>query len=468
MCIRDSSCTDQRCIDPCDYDSIRFDKKTKEIIINESSCVGCTLCSDACPYNAIEMIDVDDPENPTHSKKFKKRLKKQGHLNFGPGKPRIAKVRRIANKCDHCNDYSDQACVTACPTGSLVELDARELFQERTQSEVNYIESGYDSKNSIKSEERLPVYPFTEGIGVRNSGLAKVRRRRLFPLLLWGAFISLWFVAFSEILLRLYRPASSLQYMLFRGQGMEEAIAQMKVGFRAGSDLAIDCGWLGTGLMVFAMLYTPLRRINAFRKIAANTMWFDLHLLTGTMGPAFVILHSGINYKTYAAGAFWSMMIVFISGVMGRYLYTQIPNMLNGRELEELDHKRALANIRKTHSHVVDVAEELLAKRRKEVDRIAKSDNIWAAFLWLIKDDLSRPSRWLHRRKLIKAVKVPRKLAWDISSRTGRLILVERRRVFATQAHLILLSWKKIHVPFSIIMTLLTVHHVWLEFPKTL
>ena len=62
------SCTDQRCIDPCDYDSIRFDKKTKEIIINESSCVGCTLCSEACPYNAIEMVDVDDPGNPTHSK----------------------------------------------------------------------------------------------------------------------------------------------------------------------------------------------------------------------------------------------------------------------------------------------------------------------------------------------------------------------------------------------------------------
>ena len=249
---------------------------------------------------------------------------------------------------------------------------------------------------------------------------------------------------------------------------MEEAIAQMKVGFRAGSDLAIDCGWLGTGLMVFAMLYTPLRRINAFRKIAANTMWFDLHLLTGTMGPAFVILHSGINYKTYAAGAFWSMMIVFLSGVMGRYLYTQIPNMLNGRELEELDHKRALANLKKSHSNAVDIAEDLLERRRREVDRIANLESLWGAFVWLIKDDLGRPARWMKRRGLIKATKIPGRLAREISSRTGRLILVERRRVFATQAHLILHSWKKIHVPFSIIMTLLTLHHVWLEYPKTL
>ena len=61
------TCTDQRCIDPCEYDSIKYDEAEGEVVINEASCVGCTLCAQACPYSAIEMVDVEDPNNPTYS-----------------------------------------------------------------------------------------------------------------------------------------------------------------------------------------------------------------------------------------------------------------------------------------------------------------------------------------------------------------------------------------------------------------
>jgi NAD-dependent dihydropyrimidine dehydrogenase PreA subunit len=47
------TCSDQRCIDPCEYDSIRYDNRIQEVVINETSCVGCTLCAQACPYDAI-------------------------------------------------------------------------------------------------------------------------------------------------------------------------------------------------------------------------------------------------------------------------------------------------------------------------------------------------------------------------------------------------------------------------------
>ena len=78
------TCTDQRCIDPCAYDSIKFDAEKKEVVINESTCTGCTACAQACPYGAIDMVEVE-PDAPLFKKDFKHRLEKTDALKFGAG-----------------------------------------------------------------------------------------------------------------------------------------------------------------------------------------------------------------------------------------------------------------------------------------------------------------------------------------------------------------------------------------------
>src|SRR5690606_20013958 len=39
------TCTDQRCVSGCEYDSIKYDGGRGEVIINETTCVGCTMCA---------------------------------------------------------------------------------------------------------------------------------------------------------------------------------------------------------------------------------------------------------------------------------------------------------------------------------------------------------------------------------------------------------------------------------------
>ena len=51
------TCTDQRCIDPCAYDSIRFDGERGEVVINEATCTGCTAC-------AHRMVATDASDSP--------------------------------------------------------------------------------------------------------------------------------------------------------------------------------------------------------------------------------------------------------------------------------------------------------------------------------------------------------------------------------------------------------------------
>lgn len=462
------TCTDQRCITPCEYDSIRFDPQIREVVINESSCVGCTLCAQSCPFESIEMVDVADPGNPTYREDFKVRLEEDGSLQFGPGRGRVARARRVANKCDHCYAYPTQACVSACPTGALIEVSAYELFQERSPAAQAALYTGAPYDPNSANLEILPIEPFTEGIGVRDAGMAKTKRGRLAPVLMWGLSLTAWFLALAEIGLRLYKPTSSLQYVLLRGQGLEPVIAEMKVGFRAGNDLAIYCGYVGTGLMLLAILYVPLRRIKSFRGFASNTMWFDFHLMSGTMGPAFIVLHSAFKLDNWVSAAFWSMIIVFVSGVIGRYLYTQVPDLLNGRELEELDHKRAFQALYRQYGNAVTVSDQILVPHKTAADNIAAHAGMLRSFFWLMMEDIKRPSRWLHRRRVFRATGIPRVGVAELSRRTGRMMLINRRMVLASRTQLLLHSWKKVHVPFSIIMAGIAAVHIYLAFGKSL
>ena len=462
------TCTDQRCIDPCEYDSIKFDPEIREVVINETSCVGCTLCSKACPYSAIEMIDVEDPSNPNFRESFRMRLEADGSLNFGAGKARIARARRIANKCDHCASYGDQACVSACPTGSLIEINAYELFRERSPAAAALAKLGYGQDMSLSHAEILPPEPFTKGVGVRDAGMAKVRRGRLAPVLFWGVALAAWFLALAEIMLRMYKPTSSLEYVMLRNQGLEPVIAQLKVSYRAGTDLAVNCGYVGSILMLVSILYAPLRRLRVFRRIASNTMWFDFHMMAGTMGPMFIILHSALKLDNWISAAFWSMVIVVVSGVVGRYLYTQVPDLLNGRELEDLDHQRAFGRFRAHYPAATAEADRMVAMQRDRAMVVGQRARLLGAFAWILMQDLRRPARWLARRAHFGRANLPRKVAREIAQRTGRLLLFERRRVLVPRAQLLLHTWKKVHVPFSLVMAAISLAHIWLAFQYSL
>jgi hypothetical protein len=284
------------------------------------------------------------------------------------------------------------------------------------------------------------------------------------PVFMWGLGLSVWTLVFIEILLRLWSPENSLQYVLLRRDGLEPAIARLKVGFRAGSDLAVYCGYVGTALMLISVIYPVWRRAAVFRRIASNTMWFDFHMMAGTVGPMFIVLHSALKLDNWVSAAFWSMMIVVISGVAGRYLYTQVPDLLNGRELEELDHQRALRRIRMQNPQAVMTLESELNIQRANAQRVADRAGLWGAFLWILGEDLRRPTRWLHRRAVLRQSGLPRRVRRELAYRIGRLILMERRRVLVPRAQLLLHVWKKVHVPFSLVMTAISVVHIYVAF----
>jgi Fe-S-cluster-containing hydrogenase component 2 len=236
------TCTDQRCLSPCNYDSIRFDTQKREVIINESTCTGCASCAEACPYGSIEMVELERPAEQL----FKIRLERDGSLKFGEGSGRKIAATKIASKCDHCAGYGEQACITHCPTGALIEIKPGELFQDKSEAARQAARSGFDQTVMLDAREMLPSQPFSKGLGITDGANAKVKQRRIHPGVLWGFGLGAFFLALVEIALRVWQPALSLQYASFRLSGLEPEIAKLKVNYRSGCDLAVYLGFAGT------------------------------------------------------------------------------------------------------------------------------------------------------------------------------------------------------------------------------
>ena len=464
------TCSDQRCVDPCAYDSIKFDEKKREVIINESTCTGCTACAQSCPYGAIDMIEVE-PEAPTFKKDFKARLDKKDMLKFGPGTPRVARARRIANKCDHCMAYGDQACVSACPTGALIEINAYDLFRERSPAMAKAANTGFNNDLQKKDKkEVLPVMPFTEGVAVRSGGLAKVKRGRYAPLFFWIVGLAMFLAGTAEMLLVKYSPFDSYRYSLLKQSAKfatstdQNILEASEMNFHAGDILSTWAGVIGTGMMVIAAIYPIFRRIKAFRWLASNTMWFDFHIMTGVVGPMPVALHSALQLDTWVSAAFWSMFIVVVSGFLGRYLYTQVPELSSGVELVELDHERAFQRARPTLTVPMAELDRELALEREKAQRVAQSPSVSRALWWLIFQDIGRiPRTWARRGRLAKLGVTDRRIRKDLARRAARMIVIARRQVVAPKAQLLLHSWKKVHVPFTILLTGFSVVHIFIS-----
>jgi hypothetical protein len=208
-------------------------------------------------------------------------------------------------------------------------------------------------------------------------------------------------------------------------------------------------------------------------------MYFDFHLMAGTVGPMFIALHSAFRldlsrsfWSLAVITAFWSMVIVTLSGFLGRYLYTQVPELSSGVELEELDHQRAFEKARPMMPVAIAELEREMAVLRARAHQIAVSPSVLYALFWLIwsswKHHLTKlpfvtdtVENYLRRRRLKQLGVTDRKTRRDLARRTDRMIVIARRQVVAPKAQLLLNSWKKVHVPFTIMLTAFSVIHIW-------
>jgi Fe-S-cluster-containing hydrogenase component 2/CRP-like cAMP-binding protein len=99
-----------------------------EIQIVPENCIGCGSCAQRCPYGNISMHPVEKPSRGLL-------VSLLDFLATGSIRERALeavdpKAARVAVKCDLCAEYSDYACVTACPVGAAFRIDPGEALAQ--------------------------------------------------------------------------------------------------------------------------------------------------------------------------------------------------------------------------------------------------------------------------------------------------------------------------------------------------
>lgn len=104
--------------------------------------------------------------------------------------------------------------------------------------------------------------------------------------------------------------------------------------FTAGSDAGYWIGVVGGSMMVILFSY-PLRKHFRFAQgWGKMKWWFWLHMALGIGGPMLILVHSTFRVGSLnAAVALYSMVIVALSGVIGRFIYRHVHKGLRGEEI---------------------------------------------------------------------------------------------------------------------------------------
>jgi hypothetical protein len=98
-------------------------------------------------------------------------------------------------------------------------------------------------------------------------------------------------------------------------------------------------GMAGASMMLMPFFYMLRKRVKALKGAGTLKGWLEAHLFCGVVGPLLITFHTSFKFNGIVSAAYWSMVIVVLSGFVGRYLYVRIPRSIRGHELTraELD-----------------------------------------------------------------------------------------------------------------------------------
>ncbi len=234
-------------------------------------------------------------------------------------------------------------------------------------------------------------------------------------------------------------------------------------------------GPLGLGLGVvaflgflFLWLYPLRKKVKALAWTGAVGSWLRVHIFAGIGIPLLAAVHAGWRFDGLIGLGYLSMLLVALSGIVGRYLYVRIPRSRSGLELtldEVQGRRRAL---------ITEIAARTGEDPLRVERELAQASSATAApagggplgtLLGLLGDDWARRravarlrKRWSAREDGAGArdrgsVNALCRLARQELDLAGQLRRLEAtRRVFGL--------WHVVHRPFALLALLAVAIHV--------
>ncbi len=232
---------------------------------------------------------------------------------------------------------------------------------------------------------------------------------------------------------------------------------------KSGGVVGHGYGIIGTLMIIVGVLVYMLRkRSSKYFSFGVLKYWLELHIFLCTVGPILVLFHTAFKFGGIVAISFWSMVIVVLSGFVGRYLYLQIPRTISGsemsiNEIEDLD-----AQLSKRLENEFNLDKEtlshLLIIQSEAINSIKSGQKGWKT---LVNGFLIRHAKLRSVRKELKHIKgLNIKMKIEIVSLIKSKIVLSQRIRLLKVMHRFFHYWHVFHLPFAISMFAIMLIHV--------
>lgn len=222
------------------------------------------------------------------------------------------------------------------------------------------------------------------------------------------------------------------------------------------------------GVMMLLMLLYPLRKNwKLMSGMLRVKDWFRAHMILGILGPTAILFHSNFNLgSTNSNVALFSMLLVVLSGLIGRYVYRQIHHGLYGSQvtykelLADYDAEKRLREFPATMA--AKISEELDAIQLRAADTSASLLTQWQTVRTVSKSS-SKMIKWLN-----KSIRTSKKggssseLASLKNLRTQmkkEVELLKKMSRLALYNHMFSL-WHILHLPIFLMLVITAIVHV--------
>ena len=221
-------------------------------------------------------------------------------------------------------------------------------------------------------------------------------------------------------------------------------------------------GIIGTLMMIVGVtIYMIRKRSRKLFTFGYLKHWLELHIFLCTVGPILVLYHTAFKFGGIVSVSFWSMVLVVLSGVVGRFIYIQIPRTIQGKEIDMND----LVSMREDMMEKMKLEMLFDVRLIKELDELAsperyKSLNILETLFIYVKDFFrirSFQSKLKKNLAIAGFSKIKRK---EIKNKAEAEIIISRRLGMLRTMQNLFRYWHVAHLPFALAMFIIMVIHV--------
>lgn len=227
---------------------------------------------------------------------------------------------------------------------------------------------------------------------------------------------------------------------------------------RPAGRYGLSFGIVGLGLILVTLVYVLRKKVGWLSRIGNLKIWLEVHIFCGIVGPALITLHTSFKFNGLISVAYWSMVIVVLSGFVGRYLFVRIPKTMRGAQLSAADLEARAGEIRGQLA-----AEGLAPAQLAEVEALdapLAHTGLGAFIGSLFFGETRARLRLGSLRRRLRSAGVPAHLVKQTITLAGERAALMRRIAFLGRTKKLFELWHVLHKPLVYVMLVIATIHV--------